>query len=119
MEQTKSNIALANVRGLDLKDLFDSSQVSSSRRRIVALGGSALLSAGIGHWASVGPALAQTRPPVTATLGQRIVAYATSHVGQCVADTNGTIRPAVCGPPPGIGPGECTHLAHSAPVAAP
>jgi hypothetical protein len=99
MEQNKSNIAL----------------VRSSRRRILALGGSALLGAGISHWASVGPALAQV--PTAATLGQRIVAYAVSHVGQCVADTNGTIRPGVCGPPAGIGPAECTHLAHSALVA--
>jgi hypothetical protein len=281
MEQTKSNISPANGRSLDLEDLFDSSQMMSSRRRVVALGGSALLSAGIGHWASVGPALAQQvltgagdqpewrfcdrcfsmfynrpnpnnypgrcaaggshqaqgflftlhydsdkRQPVAGRdsqfdwrfcgkcfamfwdagqhdhehgrcpaggghlaygfifglphdnaanpgqpdwrfcgkcnglffddprnsnkgvcaaggshvrasnsfnfqlpfhvdpvkvslppLGQKVVAYAASHVGQCVADTNGTIRPGVCGPPPGIGPGECTHLAHSALVA--
>jgi len=53
-------------------------------------------------------------PPPTGSLGAKIVAYAVSHLGQCVADENGTIRPGVCGPKEGIGPGECTHLAASA-----
>lgn len=48
------------------------------------------------------------------SLGAKIVAYAVSHLGQCVADENGTIRPGICGPKEGIGPGECTHLAASA-----
>jgi hypothetical protein len=56
-------------------------------------------------------------PPAVASIGQMIVNYAISHLGQCVADTNGTIRPGECGPPEGIAPGECTHLVHSALVA--
>jgi hypothetical protein len=50
------------------------------------------------------------------------VTYATKQLGQCVADVNGTIRPGSCGPDvwpsaDGTGPGECTHLVHSALVA--
>src|SRR5262245_44032181 len=57
-------------------------------------------------------------PPAPGSLGAKIVAYAVSHLGPCVADGNGTIRPGVCGPKEGIGPGECTHLAQSALAAA-
>src|SRR5262249_62354748 len=54
------------------------------------------------------------------SLGAKIVAYAVSHLGQRVADENGTIRPGMCGTSfccgswEGEGPGECTHLVASA-----
>jgi hypothetical protein len=120
MEQTKSNIALANGR------LFDSSLVRSSRRRILALGGSALLGAGIGQ---VGPATAMPTCDQqghsyesyligfwVSQLRARIVSYAKSQVGRCVSDNKGTSQPGVCGPAAGVGKGECTHLVHSAVV---
>jgi hypothetical protein len=87
-----------------------------TRRDILAAGSGALVLAGSGFLLSVSSAQAQA--PLRQALGQKIVQYAHSHVGQCVADINGTIRPGSCGPswmpPNGEGPGECTHLVHSA-----
>jgi hypothetical protein len=131
MEQTKNNIALANGRDLDLKSL-------SSRRRFLALGGSALLGAGIGQ---VGPATASecsftpnwpfTRPDSSSPslpnywwfsdLNYQIVQWARSQLGRCVSDNKGTSQPGVCVLTPeelkrGVLKGECTHLVHSAVV---
>jgi hypothetical protein len=55
------------------------------------------------------------------TLGQKIVAYAKAHMGQCFTDANGHTQQGAC-PPTGnkdtdTGPGECTYLVQSAVVA--
>jgi hypothetical protein len=101
-----------------LNELFCNN--TRTRRSMIAAGGGALLTAGLARLGFLGVAWAQPAPAAM-TLGQRIVTYAASHVGQCVADIKGAIRPGSCGPfwmpPAGTGPGECTHLAHSALVA--
>jgi hypothetical protein len=55
------------------------------------------------------------------TLGQKIVAHAKAHMGQCFTDANGHTQQGAC-PPTGnkdtdTGPGECTYLVQSAVVA--
>lgn len=67
------------------------------------------------------PFQAGAAPPPTASgssLGQKIVAWAAAHVGQCITNTSGGVQPGTCAEPAsGVGPGECTHLVHSALVA--
>jgi hypothetical protein len=57
----------------------------------------------------------------TATLGQKIVAYAQAHLGQCFTDANGHTQAGACPPTANndtvTGPGECTYLVQSAVVA--
>ena len=60
-----------------------------------------------------------THPPQpTSTLGQTILSYAQSHVGQCVTDGNGHTQPGTCSQTGNgdtlAGPGECTYLVQSA-----
>jgi hypothetical protein len=59
-------------------------------------------------------------PPATAALGQKIVAYAQQHLGQCFTDPNGHTQAGACPPTANndttTGPGECTYLVQSAVV---